>query len=206
MNKALETYSIEYTGIFKMDTCYFYKYFATNGLKFETIGQTLDSCRKLRDKWLRKQSVSFTGHRHISADPKILSSKIEDKIIDTYNQGMRFFYVGGAIGFDTLAAEAVLSVKKQYTDIVLVVVVPFEGQDSLFSMSAKEQYAKILVQADDVITLSNHYFKSCYLHRNDFLISHSSLLISYWDEKSTGGTSYTVRQALKKKILVHNLY
>lgn len=38
------------------------------------------------------------------------------------------------------------------------------------------------------------------------MISHSCQLIAYWDEKSLGGTSYTVRKAREKKLTIYNLF
>jgi uncharacterized phage-like protein YoqJ len=50
---------------------------------------------------------------------------VKDAIRYCYKNGARFFYAGGAVGFDTIAAEAVLSLKAELPDIVLIIVVPF---------------------------------------------------------------------------------
>jgi hypothetical protein len=60
--------------------------------------------------------------------------------------------------------------------------------------------------ADEVITISDSFSNFAYLKRNDYMISHSSQLIAYWDEISLGGTSYTVRKAYEKKLTIYNLY
>lgn len=152
-------------------------------------------------------SVSFSGHRKLQDNPNQVFSRLLSEIRSCYASGYRLFYTGGAIGFDTLAAEAVLSEKRNCPDIVLVVAVPFNGQDALFSQSAKQRYKRILEEADAAIILSESYSSKCYLRRNDFMLLHSSVLIAYWDGISCGGTSYTVRKALAgKRMVVRNLF
>ena len=135
-----------------------------------------------------------------------VKKKVENAVRFCYKNGQRFFYVGGAIGFDTIAAESVLRLKEEFPDIVLIVVVPFPQQDKLFNSSYRNRYFNILNMADEVITISDSFSNFAYLKRNDYMISHSSQLIAYWDEISLGGTSYTVRKAYEKKLTIYNLY
>ena len=71
--------------------------------------------------------------------------------------------------------------KRNFPTCRLVVAVPFNGQDALFSQSAKQRYKRILEEADAAIILSESYYPKCYLRRNDFMLLHSSVLIAYWD-------------------------
>lgn len=200
-----EEYIMKKIGLFQNETLFFYTYIAHNGQIFKTIAASLDICRNFRDRWQRSLSISFTGHRHI-ANYVDTEKKVENAIRLCYRNGQRFFYAGGAIGFDTMAAEAVLRLKEELTDVVLIIVVPFPQQDSLFNDSYRQRYLHILDMADEVITISNSFSNFAYLKRNDYMISHSSQLIAYWDEVSLGGTSYTVRKACEKKLTIYNLY
>lgn len=204
--KSLESYQTAHAGLFKTETCYIYHYTACNGLRFETIASSLDECRKARDRWLRSLSVSFTGHRHLSEHTDSLILKLKEEIIRTYQAGKRFFKTGGAVGFDTLAAEVVLQLKEHLPELALMVIVPFEGQDIYFSPASKVRYRRILDQADEVVVLSATYFQHCYLRRNAYLVNHASRLIAYYDGVGTGGTSFTVRLAESKQIPVSNLF
>lgn len=130
--KSLESYQTAHAGLFKTETCYIYHYTACNGLRFETIASSLDECRKARDRWLRSLSVSFTGHRHLSEHTDFLVLKLKNEIIRAYRTGKRFFKTGGAVGFDTLAAEVVLQLREHLPELALMVIVPFEGQDIYF--------------------------------------------------------------------------
>lgn len=204
--KSSESYQITHTGLFRTDTCYVYHYITCNGLRFETIANSLEQCRKTRDKWLRSLSVSFTGHRHLSESEESLLPRLKMEVLRAYQAGKRFFMTGGAIGFDTLAAEVVLQLKKQLPDLALRVIVPFDGQDKFFTPISKDRYRRILEQANDVLVLSDSYFQHCYLRRNAYLVNHASLLIAYYNGISVGGSSYTVCLAESGKIPVVNLY
>lgn len=200
-----EEYIMKKTGLFQNETLFFYTYIAHNGQIYKTTAASLDICLKLRDRWQRHLSTSFTGHRHIANYAEV-KKKVENAVRFCYKNGQRFFYVGGAIGFDTIAAESVLRLKEEFPDIVLIVVVPFPQQDKLFNSSYRNRYFNILNMADEVITISDSFSNFAYLKRNDYMISHSSQLIAYWDEISLGGTSYTVRKAYEKKLTIYNLY
>lgn len=200
-----EEYTIKKTGLFQNETLIFYTYTAHNGLIFKTTAASLDICRKLRDRWQRHLSTSFTGHRHV-IDYNDTIEKVKQAVRYCYNNGVRFFYVGGAVGFDTVAAEAVISLKAELADIVLIIVVPFPGQNKYYNSENNNRYLNILKQVDEVVTISNDFSNIAYLKRNDYMISHSCQLIAYWDEKSLGGTSYTVRKAREKKLAIYNLY
>ena len=70
-------------------------------------------------------SCCFTGHRKI---PQRKSGQIQERlrneIVTAIQNGYTFFYAGGAIGFDTMAAQAVLELKAQYPHIKLILVLP----------------------------------------------------------------------------------
>ena len=55
---------------------------------------------------MRSKTVCFTGHRELPTDdlPEI-SKRLEDTLATLIEQGYRYFGAGGALGFDTLAAQ-----------------------------------------------------------------------------------------------------
>ena len=105
---------------------------------------SLEECRKHCAEWLKKRSVAFSGHRKLQGNPNRVLPCLLSEVRACYASGYRLFYTGGAVGFDMLAAEAVLSEKRNFPDMSLVVAVPFNGQDALFSQSAKQRYKRIL--------------------------------------------------------------
>ena len=192
--RAKEEYTVRRTGLFNDETLFFYTYTAQNGMVFNTEGKDLDTCRKFRDRWQSHLSASFTGHRGVT-DIHKTAERLRVAIMECYNSGVRFFYVGGAVGFDTIAAEAVLHFREQFPE-----------QDKFFNAESRKKYREILDKADEVVTISNEFSKVAYLMRNDYMVSHSCHVIAYWDGMSGSGTAYTVREAKKRKRSVQNLF
>ena len=157
--------------------------------------------------YTKEKSAAFTGHRFVPyAQRSIIRERIKGEVINAYKLGIRNFYCGMAVGFDMLAAEVILSLKAQLSSISLIAVVPFRGQDFRFSESDKKRYKMILNEVDDVLVLSNKYYKGCLLRRNDFMLDNSSRLIAFYNGEQKGGTFYTCRRAESRGIPIVNLY
>ena len=149
-----------------------------------------------------KTTVAFTGHRTYNGEADIA---LRETIVRLYNDGYRTFLCGMATGFDMAAAEAVLELRDEQSDIRLVCVVPFEGQSRRFNAEQRNRYDTICRAANHVVTLATQYSPMAYHRRNDFLVDNSSALIAYFDG-SKGGTAYTVRRATKSLHRYTNLY
>ncbi len=152
-----------------------------------------------------EKSCCFTGHRVIPERDfvplrKWLYSTLE-KLIE---EGFTDFYAGGAIGFDTLASETVLSLRDKYCHIRLHIIKPCENQDKMWTEAAKEKYRRINEAADEVKCLSNEYYNGCMQVRNRYMVNNSSVCIAYLTENK-GGTASTVKYAetLNKKIITY---
>lgn len=155
----------------------------------------------------RAVSAAFTGHRACGYSVReSVKARLEVAILNAYEHGTRNFISGFAIGFDMLAAEVVVALRKQHPDITLTAAIPFKGQSSRYSLSDKFRYERLMKEADEVIVLSNSYFSRCYLERDEFMVDNSNLLIAYYDGREIGGTFYTVKKAKKDGVRVVNLY
>lgn len=148
----------------------------------------------------------FTGHRAIPSDKsKELAQRIKDGIEYLYaNMGVTTFFSGGALGFDTLAAEAVIEKRKRHPNLRLVIVVPCRDQAARWSAADKARYERINRNADEVIYLAERYFNGCMHQRNRYMIDHSAYCICYLT-KQTGGTTYTVQYARECGLRIFNL-
>ncbi len=141
---------------------------------------------------IKERTACFTGHRTI---PFLQKRKIKKKtrqvLIDAIEQGYRYFGAGGALGFDTLAAQTVLELRSEYPDIKLILVLPCENQTRGWGQADIEEYKRVKAAADKVVYTSIEYFNGCMHKRNRHLVDNSSLCICYLTEPS-GGTAYTV--------------
>ena len=155
----------------------------------------------------RAATAAFTGHRFMEASLREhVRKRLSDAVLDAYGQGIQNFISGFAIGFDMMAAEAIVSLKRSYPDITLIAAIPFRGQASRFSFHDRKRYDRLLEAADEVIVLSDCYYPRCFLDRDEFMVSHSSRLIAYYDGREKGGTFYTIRKARAQNIPIVNVY
>ena len=154
---------------------------------------------------MKNKTCCFTGHRQIPAEYlPTLSAKLRKTLISYIEKGYTFFGAGGALGFDTLAAQEVLNLRNQYQDIKLILVLPFRDQAERWKAEDIEEYERIKRSADKVVYTSDHYYSGCMHKRNRHLVDCSSLCICYLTNP-TGGTAYTVDYARKMGCIVENL-
>lgn len=152
-----------------------------------------------------EMEVCFTGHRTIaSAELPLLIRRLDETISELIKQGSAKFYSGGAIGFDILAAYAVLKQREQNPLIKLILVLPCKNQDEKWSVADKQMYQQLLNTADEVICLSERYYSGCMEARNRYLVEHSGVCVAYM-KHSRSGTSQTVRLATENGLTVINI-
>ncbi len=149
---------------------------------------------------MKELTVCFTGHRHLPDGLQpVIMRRLKTVIQALYHKGYRFFGTGGAVGFDTLAAKAVLSLKEKLPEIKLILVLPCKDQTARWNEMDKTVYADIFSKADKVVFLSETYQRGCMQKRNRHLVDHSSVCVSYLNHFS-GGSAYTVNYAKKQNV------
>ena len=156
---------------------------------------------------IKAQSVCFSGHRLVPKDEREkLKRELRAEITKAYSRGVRNFYCGMALGFDTLAATAALSLQCELPDMRITAVVPFQGQSDRWTENDRELYEDILANVDEVVVLSRNYYDGCLLRRNDYMLKLSGGVIAYFDGQPKGGTYYTCKKAKSCGLDVINLY
>ena len=94
----------------------------------------------------RQESCCFTGHRQIApADEPTLKAALKEQAIRLIGHGVTHFYCGGALGFDTLAAACILELKKQNSDIRLLLALPCRGQEKYYNKYTKDKLGRAAV-------------------------------------------------------------
>ena len=154
---------------------------------------------------LRVKTCCFTGHRMIpSGENEIIRNLLETAVEKAIQDGYRFFGAGGALGFDTLAEQTVLTLRRQYPHIRLILVLPCIHQANGWKQADIDEYECIKSLADKVVYTSREYHTGCMHKRNRYLVDHSNLCICYL-KRLTGGTAYTVKYAESKNLKTINL-
>ena len=151
----------------------------------------------------------FTGHRpqdllflQDKSDYRyrLLLSRLEGEILKLYiEQDVRTFISGMALGIDQIAAETVLKLKRNFTDIKLIAALPCLGQEAKWKDSERIHYQELLSKADRTHIVGESYSPVCMMDRNRFMVDNSRYVIAVWDGRPTGGTAITVKYAEQRQ-------
>ena len=154
---------------------------------------------------LRQRTCCFTGHRVIPEKdlPGILE-RTEQAVRRLIEQGVVFFGVGGAIGYDTEAAKLLFRLRAtDYPQIKVILVYPFEGITNRWSDEQRAEYARLLPKYDKAVCVAQRASREAYLARDRHLINGSAYCIAYCTRDS-GGTAYTLRYAQQEGLKIVN--
>ncbi len=160
-----------------------------------------------------EKSCCFTGYRpekfpfrldRRSPDFTAFENRLIDTVFSLPDEECFTFYSGMAMGFDIVAAEAVLLLKKRLPAVRLICALPFASQGTGYPEPWRERHEKILYSADEVIKVSEEYFAGCYARRNTFMVDNSDYVVTWFDGKR-GGTENTLKYAAKKRRHIINL-
>lgn len=164
--------------------------------------------------------VSFTGRRKINNSYdlsnnvslcKNLLTKVES-IISEHDEV--YFYTGGALGTDLLAASLCEFLKEKYKSskkIITFLALPFRNQssnwisnDSIKHLeSIKQEVNKIIIVSELSDYSSSNTYKQLQL-RNEYMVDQTEVVIAVWDGIKSGGTWNCIEYAQKqnKKIII----
>jgi uncharacterized phage-like protein YoqJ len=153
-----------------------------------------------------EKTLCFTGHRPDKCGgwnpnnpiAKNIKTKLEEAITQAIQEGYTSFISGGALGVDQWAAEIVLKLKEQNSNIKLIIARPFSSQASVWNQESKIIFKSICDRADEVVDVSEEPYAAWKLQkRNEYMVNRSSLVIAVWDG-TAGGTANCVNYAKNK--------
>ncbi|MBQ2062904.1 MAG: DUF1273 family protein [Oscillospiraceae bacterium] len=138
-------------------------------------------------------------------EQKQICKRAEVVIRRLYARGVRYFGVGGAIGFDTMMAQLLMNLRdKDLPDIKIILVKPFDGFTSKWNDSQKRQYEMLLHQYDKVVCVAERPSRQAYMDRNRHLVDGSAFCVAYCT-RNEGGSAYTVTLAKQNGLEVYNV-
>ncbi len=149
---------------------------------------------------MKNKTCCFTGHREVpNEEYAFVHKKTREAIMTLVDKGVERFIVGGALGFDTLAATLLFEIRQNFPHIKIVIAVPYKAQAKGFCQSDLAIYNETLKLADQVVELSENYYRGCLHVRNRYMVDESGYIISYL-RKNSGGSYFTTDYAQKKGI------
>ena len=155
----------------------------------------------------KNHSICFTGHRQILGKHiHIIPARLERTIMNLIRLDYKNFIAGGAVGFDMIAAEAVLLAREYNPDVKLFLALPCRDQTARWkNPSDIERYNRLLHEADGVHYIQDTYSSTCMHKRNRWMVDHSAVCVAYLNDTGRGGTAYTVKYATEQDLPVVNL-
>ena len=134
---------------------------------------------------MKANTCCFTGHRNIrKADEESIKGKILEQVLIQLQQGISTFMVGGAVGFDMLAAEVLLDLReKKAKELRLVSVLPYLAWREKWMEEDKDREDRILEKSDEILVSANEYSRHSYLDRDRRMVDSSAVCIAYCARK-----------------------
>lgn len=153
----------------------------------------------------KQQTCCFTGHRNLPKyeEQKVLT-RVRYHLWPILNRGVKYLAVGGAVGFDMVVAEYLLDRRDQSGEKYKVIsFLPYPDWRSGWAEEDILRQDRIMKRCDKVSYACPEYSRDAFLIRDRLLVDASGYCISYCN-RTTGGTAYTVRYALKNDVPVFN--
>lgn len=140
-------------------------------------------------------SCVITGHRptrfkfkYNEKDKRCQRIKkcLQEQLIRLYHQGVRCFWVGGAMGVDMWAAELLLRMKEQqaYQDVELCLALPFEGYNADWDDWHRKRMDFIRRYAEKVLVLGEMPSSESYKKRNYYMVEQAGHMIAVYDNSN----------------------
>lgn len=155
----------------------------------------------------REFSCFFTGHRMIEKIKEpLIKKRVKEHIKNLVeDKGVTDFIAGGAYGFDTICAKAVIEMKKEYPFIKLHLYLPCYDQMSRWSSKLQYEGRMIMSYADEKIYITEgKYVTGCMHLRNKRMADDAMYCIAYC-KKTNSGTASTINYARDIKCIIENI-
>lgn len=152
------------------------------------------------------KTCCFTGYRPVKLkylsdemDPSYqkLYALLTDLIKEAVEKGYDRFISGMAQGVDMIAAEIVISLRRDGFPITLEAALPAMNQTEGWDDVSRCLHYLLVDQADRRVCLDRTMNQYSCLKRNEYMVKESDLVIAVFDGKK-GGTAHTVGYARKK--------
>jgi uncharacterized phage-like protein YoqJ len=130
----------------------------------------------------------------------IIKNAIEQQLRTLIDEGLQWVIIGGQPGIELWGAEVVFSLKEEFPDLKLGVLMPFLEQEKNWKEERQEHYKSIIEQADFAQAVSKKpyigpwQFKA----RDEFSLDNTEALLLVYDEEKEGSPKFLKEAADKR--------
>ena len=152
---------------------------------------------------MQEKICCFTGHRIIAKkDIPFLMERIETLVLKLIREGTVVFRVGGALGFDTLAAQLLMKLRDEDgINLKIILYCPFPDFISRWTSKQQKEFYTLYPKYDGVVYSEQKGSREAYLMRNRQMVDGAQFCIAYCI-KEHSGTAYTIRYAEEQGVQV----
>ncbi|OAH58025.1 hypothetical protein AWH48_01545 [Domibacillus aminovorans] len=131
----------------------------------------------------------------------IIKTAIEKQLRTLVEDGLEWVIIGGQPGVELWAAEVVLELKNEFSELKLGVLMPFLEQEKNWKEERKEHYQTIIDQADfvDVVSKKPYIAPWQFKARDEFSLDHTDALLLVYDEEKEGSPKF-LKEAAESRL------
>ncbi|MCF6408172.1 DUF1273 domain-containing protein [Pseudalkalibacillus salsuginis] len=124
---------------------------------------------------------------------------LKKRLAHLVEEGLEWVVIGGQLGVELWAGEAVIELKDPYPDVKLAVLTPFQHQEQRWKENTQEYYRRILSQADFVDSISKSPYENPGQLKaaNQFIIEKTDGLLMLYDADQPGSPEFYLKTAHK---------
>lgn len=165
------------------------------------------------------QTMVISGYRSFELgvfqekDPKIaVIKKVIKMTLQQYlDEGLEWVLIGGNLGVEIWAGQVVLELQKEYPELKLGILFPFEGFGEQWNEKNQQLLTELKTQANYVNATSHASYQNPSQLKNhtQFLLEHAGGAILVYDDEYPGKTQFFVKDARefaeRNPFLVHQI-
>lgn len=117
--------------------------------------------------------------------------------------GATHFISGVDIDVGQLFSEIVLDLKRDYPEITMECVIPYEDQAANWTIAQRDRYFSIVERCDKETLLQRQYSKDCFKKKKEYMIKQSNYVLVVWNGKSVeAGKILSSARTLGKTVIL----
>lgn len=122
----------------------------------------------------------------------IIKKALENQVRQLLDDGLEWVIISGQTGVETWAAEVVIHLKNEFTNLKYAILTPFLNQDKHWNEHKQTQYQHIISHADFVTSVTKKEYEAPwqFIEKDKFNISHTDGLLVVYDDENEGSPKY----------------